>query len=174
MKKVLVLLFIVLSFNTTFVYAVDSNSYFDDSTLLIENEDEFINYMKSVFSDIKNSLSNRELSNKDKEKIKNTFIMISDFIFYDGEIKGMKFSELSDKTKKEVLKAYINLDSLIEKNFPNYKEEIKSSSKKQYNNLKGKAIKMLNKHKNEIKTKLYKAIKNGTISFYSKIRNSIK
>lgn len=174
MKKVLLLLFIVLSFNTTFVYAVDSNNYFDDSTLLIENEDEFINYMKSVFSDIKNSLSNKELSDKDKEKIKNTFIMISDFIFYDGEIKGMKFSELSDKTKKEVLKAYINLDSLIEKNFPNYKEEIKSSSKKQYNNLKGKAIKMLNKHKDEIKTKLYKAIKNGTISFYSKIRNSIK
>ena len=46
-----------------------------------------------------------------KEKLENTFITLTDFIFYDGTIKGMTFDELTDTAKQEILDLYEKIDS---------------------------------------------------------------
>ena len=74
-----------------------------------------------------------------KEKLENTFITLTDFIFYDGTIKGMTFDELTDTAKQEILELYEKIDSKIESYFPNYKENITSSAKKGYTTAVSKA-----------------------------------
>lgn len=68
-----------------------------------------------------------------KKDCKDVFIVLVDFIFYDGEIKGITFDELSDEAKQELLKEVNMIDNLIMKAFPNYKEEISSTTSDAYN-----------------------------------------
>lgn len=89
--------------------------------------DEF-NQVKDKVSDILNS----ENVNNAKDKAKGIFISIVDFIFYDGEIKGVKFSELTEGGKQKVLEIADNIDSAICKKFPNYKEDISTITKNAY------------------------------------------
>lgn len=75
-----------------------------------------------------------------REKAKNSFITIIDFIFYGKEIKGYTFEELTTTAKLKVIKIALTIDNKIEEYFPNYKEVIKDK----YNDLKGKlAVKYL-------------------------------
>ena len=66
--------------------------------------------------------------------------MIVDFIFYDGEIKGYRFSELSDSAKAKIVAIALKIDNKIEEYVPNYKEEISSTSSKVYNNVKDRLV----------------------------------
>lgn len=70
------------------------------------------------------------------EKVKSTFITVIDFLFYDKEIKGYTFSELSQEAKLKVLKLALTIDHKIDDYFPNYKNTIKSG----YENMKEKMI----------------------------------
>ena len=59
-----------------------------------------------------------------KDKAKGIFISLVDFIFYDGQIKGVTFNELTDSGKEKVLKIASSIDNKIENKFPSYKEKI--------------------------------------------------
>ncbi len=88
------------------------------------NKDEIvINYFNEHYDEIKNII-NSENKDKLKQKSKETFITFVDFIFYDGEIKGIKYDELSDGIKEQLFIDFSNIDSLIVKYEPNYKEEV--------------------------------------------------
>ena len=91
--------------------------------------------------------SEKSLSQKTKESLKKTFITLTDFIFYDGTIKGKTFKELSSEAQEKVLELYEKLDSKIESVFPNYKEEIKDTSTKTYSKVKEKAKELKEKIK---------------------------
>ena len=70
------------------------------------------------------------------QKAKNTFIKVVDFIFYDKDINGIYFKDLTDKAKLTIISLTLKLDNLIEKYFPNYKENISSK----YMDIKNKLV----------------------------------
>lgn len=71
-----------------------------------------------------------------REKAKNTFVTIVDFIFYDKEIKGYTFNELTTSAKLKIIKIALSIDNKIDEYFPDYKEVIKDK----YDNIKGKLV----------------------------------
>lgn len=103
------------------------------------SDDEVVEYINDVTNEVSELDSEKSLSQKTKESLKKTFITLTDFIFYDGTIKGKTFKELSSESQEKVLELYEKLDSKIESVFPNYKEEIKDTSTKTYSKVKEKA-----------------------------------
>lgn len=96
------------------------------------SESSLLSYFESQVNSI-NSNNNQEDSSL-RSKIKNGFIDVVDFIFYNKEIKGYTFSELTQTAKIKVIGFALKMDNKIEKYFPNYKENIKDK----YNDIKGK------------------------------------
>lgn len=74
--------------------------------------------------------------------LKEGFVSIVDFLFYDKPIKGKRFSELTESAKLKILKVAVYLDDKIDKVFPDYKEKISTGTKNIYNKVKEKAIEL--------------------------------
>lgn len=91
----------------------------------------------SYFSETESELKNASLREKAKEK----FITIVDFLFYGGEINGYTFSEISTKTKLKVLQIALSIDAKIDSYFPGYKETITSTTSRVYTNIKEIVVK---------------------------------
>lgn len=85
-------------------------------SLITDRDKEVLNYFNDTLKSIE--------TEKVKEKVVDYFIVVTDFIFYDSEINGVKFDDLKEATKEEILKIYFNIDGKIENKFPNYKETI--------------------------------------------------
>lgn len=84
------------------------------------------------------------------ETVKNGFITVIDFLFYNGTIKGYKFSELTNSAKLKVISVALYLDSKIDKYFPGYKESITKTTKKIYTSVKENAITLYLNITNEV------------------------
>lgn len=97
------------------------------------SENNVIEYFKDMENEVLES-------NTFKEKFKEYFILIVDFIFYEGEIKGYKFNELSNSAKAKIISFALKIDSKIENYIPNYKESISSTSGRVYTDIKGKLV----------------------------------
>ena len=110
-----------------------SATLFTDTTKT-NKEEEVISYIEQVETQVNAIAVSKETSNNKtvKETLEDTFITITDFIFYNGTIKGITFQELTDSAKEKVLNSYERIDRTIEKKFPNYKENIKSTANKGY------------------------------------------
>ena len=124
-----------------------------------ENKDDFVNYLENVNNEVDKV--------NDKDKLKNTFITLTDFIFYDGEIKGTKFKDLTSSVKEKVLNIYEEIDSKIESKFPGYKENIKSNSIKTYDNIKDKLDDLRNNILNDYKNSIGEEEFNDTIDSFN-------
>lgn len=153
-------------------------SFFDNNDLDINRidvntEDDFIKYVKGISKEIEKVVSKDTISKDDKEVLKKTFVDFADFIFYGKEIKGYKFKDLSLTSKKEVLSLFKKIDTKIEDIYPNYKDNLMSISKNNYNNIKDKASKMLDNYKEQVKTETYKSCKKESQSILSKINKVI-
>lgn len=109
---------------------VESNNSTNDDNFM--SEDSVISYFSS-----RESLINPDSNQEDKsirQIAKETFTTIIDFIFYDKEIKGYTFSELTTSAKLKVIGIALSIDHKIDSYFPNYKEDIKDK----YLDIKGK------------------------------------
>lgn len=93
------------------------------------NDNVVISHFKSLGDSIKSSFNDSDLL--DKAKV--YFVYTVDFLFYDGDIKGIKFNDLSDMAKSQLLKDISTIDDLICTKFPNYKETIGNGSEAAYN-----------------------------------------
>ena len=78
------------------------------------------------------------LKDKNRNVIKENFIKIVDFIFYDSDINGYYFKDLANGAKLKVIYYATMLDNLIDKEFPSYKENLSEM----YNNTKAKLVKL--------------------------------
>jgi len=115
---------------------VDDNNVSDNQN--IENEEGLVNYIMSLNNEL--DTYKNEDNTTFREKAKNIFVTVVDFLFYDKEIKGYKFKDLTYETKLKVLKICASIDNKIDEYFPNYKDKIKAG----YENIKGKiAVKYL-------------------------------
>ena len=148
----------------------NDKSIFNDKNLSInnnsyENKDNFVNYLENV---------NNEVDKVNDENIlKNTFITLTDFIFYDREIKKTKFKDLTSSVKEKVLNIYEEIDSKIENKFPGYKENIKSNSLRTYNNIKDKLDDLRNNLLNNYKNSVGEDEFNDTIDSFNEGKESM-
>ena len=81
-----------------------------------------------------NSIESGDASNKSfGDSAKGVFVSIVDFLFYDGEINGVTFDELTDSGKQKVLEIASKVDNAIESKIPGYKETISDTASKAFN-----------------------------------------
>lgn len=106
----------------------DLNQSKDNEEVINYSEEDVINYV----SFMENEVSNNSIS----DNIKDKFIEVIDFIFYDKEIKGYKFSDLTTSAKIKIISMAIKIDSKIEEKIPNYKNTISSK----YNDIKDRLV----------------------------------
>lgn len=90
----------------------------------------------TFFKETENDLKDPNL----QEEVKVRFISIVDFLFYNGTITGYTFNDVTSKTKLQILKIALSIDSKIESYLPGYKETITSTTGKIYTGLKIKII----------------------------------
>ena len=95
-------------------------------------EEEIIN----TFYELNNNLDDYKTDKTILEKIKTDFENIVDFMFYDKEINGKKFNDLSSNTKLKLLKISMSIDNKINKILPDYKETLDDK----YKNIKSKIV----------------------------------
>ena len=128
-------------------------------------EEKITNYV----NDINNSIDSESI----KENAIKKFIILTDFIFYDTEINGIKFNDLKEETKEDVYNAFCNIDALIMTFSPDYKENIgekyevvKDFTSKTYYNALDKIREAIGDEKydkvKEIKDNTKEKIKDGT------------
>lgn len=94
------------------------------------NDEIVINSLESSLTKINNgSTSDSSFS----DSAKGVFVSIVDFLFYDGEINGVTFNELTDSGKQKVLEIASKVDNAIESKIPGYKETISDTASSAFN-----------------------------------------
>ena len=111
----------------------NSTSTNEQQQTFSEEDTIVINELNTLEKNMDELLVSNEKSVSDKAK--GIFITLVDFCFYDGEIKGYTFNELTDKGKSQVLKIVNRIDEKIEKKFPNYKDNISAKVSKALNKM---------------------------------------
>lgn len=104
----------------------------DDNENLF-SEGDVVSYFEKMGDEV-------ETSGSFKEKFKKYFVIIIDFIFYNEEINGYTFGDLSSTAKAKIISIALKIDNKIEAYIPNYKENITSTGNKIYIDIKDKLI----------------------------------
>jgi len=107
------------------VYEIENNE--TNEVQLTEKDKKVIDYLNDINS------KTDDLNTTEKSKAKGIFIGIVDFLFYDGKINDVSFSELSDNGKKEVLKLSSNIDDKLDSKYPDYKSNISQKTSVAFN-----------------------------------------
>ena len=101
----------------------NSDDNYNDS---VTSEEDVVNYFEKKYDEVNNNSWNDV-----KDKAKEYFITIVDFIFYDGKIKGHTFNDLSSTAKLKIISIALKIDNKIEEYIPGYKETISSNGSKE-------------------------------------------
>ena len=110
----------------------NSDDNYNDS---VTSEEDVVNYFEKKYDEVNNNSWDNV-----KDKAKEYFITIVDFIFYDGKIKGHTFNDLCSTAKLKIISIALKIDNKIEEYIPGYKETISSNGSKIYNNVKEKLV----------------------------------
>lgn len=152
---------------------LETNTLFLDQTPAT-SEVEVVAYIDEVNQEVEALTSKQELTPSIKEKLTNTFITLTDFVFYGGTIKGKTFHELSTSAKEKVISTLETLDSKIETVAPNYKETIKETTVKSYTTVKEKAKSLKDSIVANYKEKVGEEQYNQVVDTYEEDKNRIK
>ena len=118
--------------NTNIEYNIKNNNFKQPNITYSYKDKEIINTLEVLKNETDTILNNDTITNA-KDKLKGIFITIVDFIFYDSEINGITFDELTLSGKQKILEIASSIDTKIENKFPNYKETISEKAKKAFN-----------------------------------------
>ena len=132
-----------ITINNNLEQTEDINNRIDSSNENIDSDQEILTYFENEIT-TDNSILNDENNTENENKLKTSFVKLTDIIFYDGTINNITFNELKDDTKVAILSDWEILDEKIETKYPNYKDRIESVENKTYNNLKSKKDYLLN------------------------------
>ena len=119
--------------NTQTVITDDNNNSIDNNKINNTSTESTTDALE-YFTSISNST--------EKGTIKQGFVKVVDFLFYDEPINGIKFSELKDNTKLKILSVALKIDSKIDSYFPGYKESLSSGVKNIYKDVKAKIVEL--------------------------------
>lgn len=134
---------------------------------------KIINYVNDLNNEV-DELTSSEITEATKTKLKESFITLTDFIFYEGTINGITFNELSTSVKEKVIEVYETIDKKIESVWPNYKETIKSTATKIYTNLKIKTIELKDELLNKYKESIGESAYNESVQVFEDDINRLK
>lgn len=134
---------------------------------------KIINYVNDLNNEV-DELTSSEITEATKTKLKESFITLTDFIFYEGTINGITFNELSTSVKEKVIEVYETIDKKIETVWPNYKETIKSTATKIYTNLKVKTIELKDELLNKYKESIGESAYNESVQVFEDDINRLK
>lgn len=177
---------------TTSYNAAKESNTFDEGTNNIDYSKEYpeevktdydkemINYFSNAKEEI-NSYNNTSNFDMVKSKGKEYFITMADFLFYDKDIKGVYLKDISEGTKEVLWKIFSEIDSVIIKIYPDYKDDLSSS----YSVIKDVSTTTFNKALETIKetigeenynkgVDIKNSAKEKTKNTYSKAKESIK
>ena len=135
---------IIVENNEQVIENIEQNKETNENTEQTYTEEDLI--VINSFNEIKDEISKKIDDSNFLDSCKAIFITIVDFIFYDGEIKGIKFDDLSEEAKQNILKTSNQIDELITSKFPNYKEDISSTTSNAFN----KASELIKKGANNV------------------------
>ncbi len=93
------------------------------------NDNKVINTLNDTLTEVNKASNDANFS----KKAKATFISLVDFLFYDGQINGVTFKELTTSGKEKVLELAQKIDAALEKKAPGYKDTISSGASKAFN-----------------------------------------
>lgn len=111
---------------------MESTTNIEETTIVIDKDSEIKEFFNNEYNSIKESINNID-KEAIKTKAKSTFITFVDFVFYDKEINGVTYDELTDDMKKQLYDDFCTMDDMICKVVPDYKENISNK----YNVVKG-------------------------------------
>lgn len=140
----------------------------------ISPDEEVISYISSVDAKIETITEKETITKDDESLLRKYFIIITDFLFYDGKINGKTFNDLTNEAKLEVLNLYTALDQKIASCYPNYKEDIKEASTKIYVNTVEKAKKLKTSLEEKYKQKVGIDQYNQTKEAYEENKERLK
>lgn len=115
-------------FNNSYVideeYQNDNYAYNDEyqeEVIYNESEEKF-DYFEGAKNEIENLLLEERLSEL-LQKGKSIFVSGVDFLFYDKEIGGVTFDQLSENGKRRTIENLESIDRMICEYYPDYKED---------------------------------------------------
>lgn len=111
---------------------------------------------------------------KDNNKIKQNFLLITDFIFYNKEINGKTFKDIKENEKERILSSWNQLNKTITEKHPKLIEEIKKVTKNNYNNLKNNYQNLKDKLINKYNNKISEETKQKTKEKINNIKENVK
>lgn len=152
--------FIVLAFLASILLAGKTMSIANDkdlvnsstSTNIVDTENVSNTEISTYIREQENALNDEKTITK--SSLKESFITLTDFIFYGGTINNKTFNELTDEVKIQVLTYYNNLNNKIDEKYPGLREEIKKQGSKTYTNIKERTIELKDKVLNSYKEKV--------------------
>lgn len=125
-------------------YEKEKTSCTEYTTTAIRTDDEeILGHFEEIGEEVKSEFNLDTFLQTSKKY----FVYCVDFLFYDKEINNIKFSDLTDQAKQQLLSDIVTIDDLICSKFPNYKETISEGSKDIYQ----KAIELIRKGSKNIK-----------------------
>lgn len=140
----------------------------EEATYEETNKDEIVlKYYQDEETKIKRLLNSND---KDmKQKVSEKVVTLVDFLFYDGEIKGITRADISDETKDKLMNIIEKVDTKIEKRFPDYKEKISDKTSDALNFIKEKGTNGIHKLDDYLNQKVdnydeFKDVANSIIS----------
>lgn len=86
-------------------------------------EEESFDYFSSDLLEIEELINENQLDAV-KDKAKDIFVTGVDFIFYDGEISGVTFNELTDQGKEVTMDNLESLGEMVDSVIPGWREEL--------------------------------------------------
>lgn len=93
------------------------------SKKVLSNDDKVLNDINYKIDDTSKNGDKKSFG----ESAKGYFVSVIDFIFYDKDINGVYFKDLTSSAKLKVISLALNLDNIIDKYYPGYKEGLSSS-----------------------------------------------
>jgi len=122
---------------TTIVSTTNQTSAVQTTTqstkaLEVDNDTIIIDSVKRSYDEITKNIDEKEI----KAKAKEYFITLVDFIFYDGDINGIKFNDLTSSAKAKVIYYTLLIDSKIDEKIPGYKDKLEAK----YEDIKAKLV----------------------------------
>ena len=128
MKKIIALLLLIGLLAFGFSILNNKKNEEPQKQIEIDNDTKTLSYFEDKKEEIEEEIKSGELKEKTKEKI----VDLTDFVFYDKEINGVKYSELKEETKEKLRKMVGKIDEKVEEKVPNYKEQIKETFDETY------------------------------------------
>lgn len=157
-------------------YAIKDEYVVIEEVTVVEEpmtEVQTIEYFDNVYQKV-DEYVNSDNFESIKDKLNDIFISTVDFVFYDKEINGVTFNDLTEETKTQVLKILERIDNAIEARKPGYKVVVKDKNLELYNNVSTKIRQGLFYTDNFLEEKIgeerYQNIKEATNEFGNDVK----